>query len=60
MRPRLTERSEHKSMSEFDPTPRYIEELLRSNWVWGSIRTYHLRRSLCSVSDVPIEERGIV
>ena len=50
MRPQLTERlsaealakaeSDVSCMAEFDPTPRYIEDILWSNWVWGSIRTF--------------------
>jgi hypothetical protein len=41
--------------SEFDPTPRYTEVYLSSNWVWGSIPTCNLCRSLNSISCVVIE-----
>ncbi len=33
------ERSERKFIGRTYPTPRYFVEFLRSNWVWGSVRT---------------------
>jgi hypothetical protein len=36
MKPRFTERSERKSVAEFDPAPRYLYSSFSKNWVQGS------------------------